>query len=111
MTTTPDETASDVTSADLIASLQRIIRTNYSDAATHQATTGETYQRVADVVAKAHPAMWTRLAAELPVAELADQIAASLYIQLRGLTYGTPEYAAVDDVRMHIQSLRKSNTG
>lgn len=107
MTNLPEQTPREVTGPILIAMLQKLIRANYEQAAARAATDGQVYQTVADVLCSVHPAGWTRYAHELPVSELADQIAASLFIRLRDtLTYGTPEYRAVDLVRAQVQSLR-----
>lgn len=95
---------------ELLAWLRYLVRTNYERAAAHQATDGLAYQHVADTLSAAHPATWTQHAAALSAPELADQIAAALFIGQRKMVYGTPEYTEIDGIRTYLHSLRRTTT-
>lgn len=101
----PDDTA------DPVALLEHLTRTNYQRAATAPADTAHGYERIADVLAAAHPDTWTAHTRALPSAEVADQIAASLFIRLRDIPTEAPEYRELDGIRVHFHQLRRTALG
>lgn len=100
-----------LSAAGLIEMLQQIARANYEQAALNQSSGGETHELVADVMTRANPAGWSRYARELPAAEVADQIGASLFIAKRDLPDNSPARHAIDLVHRQIHSMRDTHRG
>ena len=94
------------TAGEVIATLQRFIRGYFEAAACLDvtATAGKAFEEVATTLARCNPAHWCA-ADQLAARDVADQIAASIALALREIDHDTPNYSALDRVRMHVRGM------
>lgn len=94
------------TAGEVIATLQRFIRGYFEASASVDVTVsaGVAFEEVATTLARCNPACWCA-ADQLAARDVADQIAASIALALREIDHDTPNYAALDRVRVHMHGM------